>query len=112
MEDKKPIYKCEKCNYTTILLNSYKKHCETILHKTGKRKIRSDKKAENHKCDKCNYETTNKLNMKTHILNNHSSKEDKKKGFNYYCEKCDVGVFTETSYKIHLDTQKHKMRSA
>ena len=105
------IYKCDKCHYETHLVYSYKKHCNTELHKTGKRKPRSDKVADNYKCDKCNYITTAKLNLKTHVLNNHSSKDEKKSGFKHYCDKCDFGVFTESSFKVHLDTQKHKMKT-
>lgn len=105
------IYICDKCHYQTHLLDSYKKHCKTGLHKTGKRKPRSDKLADNYKCDKCNYLTTAKLNLKTHVLNNHSSKEERKCGFKYYCEKCDLGVFTATSFKNHTETQKHKSKT-
>ena len=107
----KKIYSCEKCNYNTHLLNSYNKHCNTELHLTGKRKIRKDRLVENYKCNKCDYITTTKLNINTHSLNNHSSKEEKKTGFKFYCEKCDLGVFTETSFKLHLNTNKHKMKS-
>jgi len=46
--------KCEKCNYETKNKHSYNKHIETILHMTGEKKIRSDKK--NNKCDECNKE--------------------------------------------------------
>ena len=67
--------------------------------------------AENYKCDKCEYITNTKLNIKTHTLNNHSSKEEKKTGFKFYCDKCDFGVFTETSFNLHLNTKKHKMKS-
>lgn len=104
-------YICEKCNYKTHLLDSYNKHCNTELHKTGKRKVRKDRLAENYKCEKCDYITTTKLNIKTHMLNNHSNKEEKKNGFKFYCEKCDFGVFTETSFDLHLKTKKHKIKS-
>ena len=36
--------------------------------------------------------------MKLHILNNHSSIEEKKKGFKYYCETCNYGVINEKKY--------------
>lgn len=92
-------------------MDSYKKHYDNELHKTGKRKIRKDRLVENYKCNKCNYITTTKLNVKMHSLNNHSSKKEKKEGFKFYCEKCDLGVFTETSFKLHLETNKHRMKS-
>lgn len=107
----KKTYICEKCNYKTYLLASYKKHCLTELHKTGKRKPRKDKQSDSYNCDKCNFITTNKLNLKVHILNNHSTKEERKQGFKYYCEKCDFGVASETTYKIHLDTKRHKIKT-
>lgn len=58
---------CDKCNYKTDLLSSYKKHLESTLHKTGRRKVRVDRKVDIYKCDKCNY--------KTHTINNHLTKE-------------------------------------
>lgn len=105
------IYSCDKCHYQTHLLDSYKKHCKTGMHQTGKRKPRSDKLADNYKCDKCDYITSTKLNLKTHILNNHSTKEERKNGFKFYCDNCDMGVFTESSFKVHLNTKKHKMKT-
>ena len=52
------------------------KHCKTELHKTGKKKTRSDKKEE-FKCKICNLYTTNQqTNLKLHILNNHKTKEE------------------------------------
>ena len=107
----KKLHVCNKCNYKTHLLYSYKKHCGTELHKTGNRKPRSDKLSDNYKCEKCIFVTTNKSNFKVHVLNNHSTREQKKQGFKYYCDNCDFGVLTESSYKIHLLTQKHKMKS-
>ena len=68
---------CNKCNYTTNRLDSYKKHCDSMLHMTGKRKVRSDKLIDNYKCEKCNYQSNHKVNMKIHILRNHGSKEEK-----------------------------------
>ena len=47
--------------------------------------------------------------MKLHILNNHSTKEERKTGFKYYCEYCNYGNFAKTSYDTHLNTKKHKL---
>lgn len=105
----KSKYYCEKCNYSTNLKNSWKQHCETTLHKTGKRKVRKDKLDKEYKCEKCDYISKNKNNYLTHILNNHSTKEEKKKGFKYYCESCDFGVFVKSMFDKHLATNKHKM---
>jgi predicted RNA-binding Zn-ribbon protein involved in translation (DUF1610 family) len=94
------------------LITSYKKHCLTELHKTGKRKPRKDKQSDSYTCEKCNFNTTNKLNLKVHTLNNHSTKEERKNGFKYYCEKCDFGVASETTFNIHLKTKRHQMKTS
>lgn len=103
-------HNCDKCNYHTNLQSSFIRHCNTILHKTGKKKERSDSKPPK-KCDKCNFEHKNKLNLKIHILNNHSTPQEKKDGFTHYCECCDFGVFTKSAFDIHLSTNRHKMKS-
>ena len=105
-------YVCEKCNYKTKIISSYKKHLETTLHKTGQRKIRKDKKHDRYKCENCDFITTNETNYKIHYLNNHGTKEERKEGFKkYYCEKCDFGCFVKTSYEKHLETKKHKIKT-
>lgn len=103
-------YNCEKCNYKTNLKYSWTQHCNTTLHKTGKRKVRKDRIQENYKCSKCNYITTNNNNYLTHILNNHSTKEEKKNKFKFYCETCDFGVFVKSVYDKHIKTKKHNMK--
>jgi hypothetical protein len=101
---------CEKCNKKFTSNAHYLIHCETELHKTGKRKTRTDKK-EDLKCNICNlYSTRQPTNMKLHILNNHTSNEEKKNQFKYYCEYCDFGIFSELRYKNHLETKKHKIK--
>lgn len=108
---KKISYTCEKCNYFTNKLDSYKKHCNSVLHKTGKRKTRSDKLTENYKCNICDYECNHKMNMKLHKLRNHATIEEKIKEFKYYCVSCDFGEFNQNLYNKHLTTNKHKMRA-
>jgi len=104
------IKHCEKCNKTFTSNTHYLIHCETELHKTGKRKTRTDKKGE-LKCSICNlYITKQQSTMKLHILNNHSSIEEKKKGFKFYCEVCDYGIINESKYNEHLETSKHKIK--
>ena len=101
---------CEKCNKKFTSNAYYLIHCETELHKTGKRKTRIDKKEE-LKCSICNiYTTKQPTTLKIHILNNHSSIEEKKIGFKHYCETCDYGIMNESKYKIHLETSKHKIK--
>ncbi len=104
---------CEKCYYKTNLLSSLKKHNNSELHITGKRKIRKDKAPEPivYKCSTCNYITDNEHNLKTHNLNNHQSKEDRKTQFKYYCEKCDFGTFIELTFTKHTNTNKHKIKT-
>jgi len=72
MEDN-PSFYCDKCNYRTDFKYSYEQHLETTLHKTGKRKERSDKVV--LKCEFCPYESHNRNNFQTHRLNNHLSIE-------------------------------------
>lgn len=103
-------YNCEKCNYKTNLKYSWTQHCNTTLHKTGKRKVRKDRIQENYKCDKCNYITTNNNNYLTHILNNHSTKEERHGKFKFYCEICDFGVFVKSAFDKHIKTKKHNMK--
>ena len=50
--------------------------------------------------------------MKLHILNNHSSVEEKKNGFKYYCKICNIGYFIEHKINAHLETTKHKIKIA
>jgi ribosomal protein L35 len=111
MEDKKYKYSCDKCEYYTNATSSYKKHLNTEIHKTGKRKIRSDKKGDIYKCNICDFTSNKEHNYKTHILHNHSTKEKREKEFKYYCNCCDFGTFTESEYDKHMKTNKHKMKS-
>lgn len=99
---------CEDCNYGTDILGCYKQHLETTLHKTGKRKERSDKKI--YKCYKCIFENDHKTSYLNHILNNHSTIEERKQTFPYYCECCDFGVFIKSVLDIHLKTKKHSLK--
>ena len=104
------IKHCEKCNKTFNSNAHYLIHCETELHKTGKRKTRTDKKEE-LKCSICNlYTTKQPTTLKLHILNNHSSIEEKKKEYKYYCEYCDIGYVVEYKFNTHLNTLKHKIK--
>jgi hypothetical protein len=98
---------CEKCNYKGYLPSQWEKHLNTELHKTGKRKERTDKK-EPYKCLKCEYETKNKLGLKQHILNNHTNLEEREKEFKYYCKKCNFGTFSIEILNNHNNTLKHK----
>ncbi len=47
--------------------------------------------------------------MNTHILNNHSTKEEKKLKYNYYCEYCDYGSFSKPLYEKHIKSNKHQI---
>ena len=70
MENKELKYKCEKCNYLTNYKSSYDKHLRSILHQTGEKKIRSDKKE--NKCEKCEKKFSSQQSLKNHIINKHS----------------------------------------
>ena len=110
-------YICVRCNYGCEYEKDFQKHLSSEKHKIGKRKTRCDKKEvpsppQIHKCEKCDYETTHIYNYKTHVLNNHSSVEEKKSGFSYYCECCDYGIFSKDNYEKHLLTKKHIRKCA
>ena len=99
-------FKCEKCNYETKNKHSYNKHIETILHITGEKKIRSDKK--NNKCDECNNEYSSQRALKEHKLNKHSNKKEKKVEYKYYCEICNVGKNNKLVYEKHIKSDRHE----
>ena len=102
-------FNCEKCNYKCQFECQWIKHCKTELHKTGKRKkiIRKNHKKP-EKCKLCDYETKNTFLMKKHILNEHSTKEQREKEFKFYCSYCDFGTFSKDTIKVHNETNKHK----
>ncbi len=99
---------CEKCDYKCNYESQWTKHCETILHKTGKRKERTDKKNIG-KCKDCEYYSENNTNMTKHILNKHSTKLERKEKFKYYCEICDFGTFSKKTIENHNNSEKHKL---
>jgi hypothetical protein len=107
MEKKEFKFICEKCSYFTNAKSGWIKHINSGMHLEGHRATRCDKKILD-KCPFCEYTTKNNTSMDTHILNNHSSKEERKKKYKCYCEYCDFGAFSEENYKKHLDTKKHK----
>ena len=44
------------------------------------------------------------------LINNHSTKEERKDKFKYYCECCDFGVFVKSMMDTHLNTNKHQLK--
>ncbi len=101
-------YNCDKCKFYTNNKTLYNRHTETVKHKKGKRKTRSDKKYTGN-CEHCDYHTSNKTNLKLHIISHHRTKEEKKKQFKHYCEHCDYGGFAKSLFNNHLKTKKHKL---
>ena len=101
-------YNCDRCDFHTNAKSLYEKHKITGKHMTGKRTERCDKKLLD-KCPNCDYTTISNTNMKLHILNNHSTKKERKEKFNYYCEHCDYGSFGKTLYNKHINSEKHKL---
>ena len=102
-------YNCEQCDFHGNVPGAWAKHIETELHKTGKRKTRTDK-TRVEKCHHCEYtlKSERTINMVQHILNEHSTKEERKEKFKYYCEYCDFGGFSQTMIEKHNNTSKHK----
>ena len=105
MEQKKYNYICNKCNYGTNIEQSLINHFKTKKHRTG---LYGGKKKEFYECNLCEYSSTNKNNYLTHKLNNHANDEERESQFTFYCKTCKVGVFTESSMKIHKETIKHQ----
>lgn len=101
-------YVCEKCDYKCKFECEWKKHCETTLHKTGKRK-KKDNYVQPIKCKMCDYSNKNKVLLKSHFLNKHSTIEDRKKEYKFYCLTCDFGSFFDVIMKNHNETEKHKI---
>ena len=106
--EEKYKYECEKCNYKCNFECEWKKHCETTLHKTGKRK-KKDNYVKPEKCKLCDYTHKNKVSLRSHFLNKHSTLEERKKEYKYYCETCDFGSFFDVIIKNHNSTEKHKI---
>jgi hypothetical protein len=77
----------------------------SVLHLTGEKKIRSDKKI--NICEICKLELATQQSLKQHKLNIHSNLEIKKKDFKYYCEHCKIGTNLESIYEKHKLTKKH-----
>ncbi len=100
-------YICEKCDYKCKFDCEWKKHCETTLHLTGKRK-KKDNYKQAEKCKHCEYSTKNTFLLKKHTLTEHANKKEKKIGFKFYCETCDFGTFAQDTMDIHNNTNKHK----
>ena len=75
------VYRCDKCNINCKYKSHLENHIKTELHKTGKKKIRSDKnKIKKPKlCPDCKYQTNTYLKIKSHILTHHKTKEEKEK---------------------------------
>jgi hypothetical protein len=100
-------YQCIRCKFNTNYESLWNRHVNTEMHKTGKKKIRSDKICI-EQCPECDYQSKINTNMRQHILNNHVSKEEKEKEFTYYCKYCDFGAFSKPLYTEHIKTKKHR----
>ncbi len=103
-------YNCDCCQFYTNYISAWEKHEETEKHKSGgiQRKIRRDKKIrEEIKCNICDYKHIREDCIKSHILNNHSTKEQRKGEYKYYCDKCDFGTFSNQRFSEHLICKTH-----
>jgi hypothetical protein len=106
---KKFPYQCEKCNFKCKYKSEYERHCNSILHKTGKRGVKKNKV--NRVCQFCKlYEASCNTNLKNHILINHKTAEEREKEYPNYCKTCDYGSFSKKLFDKHLATKKHKKK--
>lgn len=113
IQNKKNYY-CEKCNYECKFKVYYERHIKTGKHINGiitKKKYEIKKEKKIYSCEKCNFTSEHLYNYKTHMLNNHSTEEEKKKEYSYYCVICKIGMYAETIYKKHLLSKKHLTKS-
>ena len=91
-------YNCEKCDYTTSLIQNWNKHLTTTKHN-------SEPNA--YKCDKCNYETTKSDHWEVHLkTKKHNRPDDYTNQFS--CEKCGFFTTKILHYETHLATLKHR----
>ena len=109
MDEEQYKYICEKCKFKCNYKSVWEKHIETELHKTGKKKKRSNC-VELRKCEQCEYITKQKGTMKVHFLSAHADLETREKEFKYYCKLCDFGTFTKTNFDNHNKSDKHNKR--
>ena len=106
---KKFPYQCEKCNYKCKFKSEYDRHCNSVLHKTGKRGVKKNKV--DRICQICKlYEASCNTNLKNHILINHKTAEDREKEYPNYCKICDYGSFSKKLFDKHSTTKKHKKK--
>lgn len=106
---KKFPYQCDKCNFKCKYKSEYDRHCNSELHKTGKRGVKKNKV--NRICQICKlYEASCNTNMKNHILINHKTAEEREKEYPNYCKTCDYGSFSKKLFDKHLTTKKHKKK--
>lgn len=106
MEEENKKYICEKCNFNSKYKSSYDKHLNSVLHNTGIKKTRSDKKI--NKCETCEEIFASQNALKEHILNKHSDIKLKEENYKYYCKYCNIGSNSECIYRKHLLSKKHQ----
>ena len=82
------IYECELCHYLTSNYTHYKKHLDTIKHKT----------AQNN---------TNSYQNNTFVAQKVAKVAEKRTTF-FECELCDYFTSKRNHYNKHLGTDKHK----
>ena len=101
MSDKK--FRCEPCDKYFQFKHQLINH-----NKSSKHKAVINGSAYQCNIGDCIYECNSKIKFRLHILNNHSTVEERKKGFKYYCEVCDTGRASKKEIETHLKTNKHK----
>ncbi len=103
---------CKKCDYNCKTLFCYERHIKSGKHINGKiTRTSSNNEKLIHKCNICNFTSDHLYNFKSHLLNNHSTNDEKKKEFTYYCEYCNTGMFAESVFKKHISSKKHLIKS-
>jgi hypothetical protein len=100
INNNKPKFYCETCNYGCNHNSVFIKHTKSDKHlRQGKKKT--------FNCDKCEYKTdTSHWNLKMHMISKHYTVEEKSKQ-KYYCSICDSVFFSPLFYKNHIKSILH-----
>ncbi len=100
MEEKKREFYCHLCNFKTKSSSDWIKHIGSQKHKRLGETLPKD-------CKFCGYKASSYSSLKSHLLVNHSTIEERM-AHNYYCDKCDLIFFNEKTLKYHYETKRHK----
>jgi len=109
--NEKNMYRCEKCSFSTTSKSLYDRHLICKKHINGFITRNRPSKDPFICCICNNYKTKNTFNLKTHILNNHSTSDEKAEKYTYFCNLCNFGTYKKDSIDKHIKSKKHIKRN-